>query len=84
MNRKTRKSNKPYNDLALPDMVDHKVLTQEDGTKIKQIVSSRIKQLDELLEEQLVSILFGDKELNLPREKQENIILFAKQIYFQG
>ena len=81
MKRTTKKN---YKSLTPVSLVNKEALTQEDKTKIKQIVGSRIKYLDELLEEQFESILLEDKELKLPREKYDDIILFAKQIYFQG
>ena len=47
-------------------------------------VFTRIKYLDNVLEEQIESILFGNNELKLTSEKHMESILFAKQIYFQG
>jgi hypothetical protein len=84
MTRKISKSQKPDKNSILLDLADYKELSQEEKTKIKQFVSPHIADLDELLEKRLVSILFRDNGLKLPREKRAEIILHAKQVYFQG
>ena len=45
------------------DLIDENALTQEDKADIKQAISARIKYLDNVLEEQIESILFGNNEL---------------------
>jgi hypothetical protein len=84
MNGKTRKIQKPRQKFALANLVSKSTLTQEDKTKIKQTITSRVNYLDELLEEQIETILFGDGDLKLAHEKRKESILLAKQIYFQG
>ena len=84
MNRKTVKSQKSHKGIGLSGLVAKKALTEEDKAIIKQVISHRIKYFDELLEEQIESILFGNKELKLSHETIKESVLFAKQIYFQG
>lgn len=84
MNPKMVKLQKSHKSPRLTDLVGKKALTEEDKAAIKQAISHRIKYFDELLEEQIASVLFGGKGLKLSRDKLEESILFAKQIYFQG
>lgn len=81
MKRKTKKNYKGYMSTVFSNS---ETITQEEKNEIKEIISSNVKHLDDLLEEHLVSILFRDKKLDLPDKKQKNIITVAKQIYFQG
>lgn len=60
-------------------------LTKIEKAIIEHSIRNKINYLDGLLEENIKSILLEHKNLKLnKKEKRENAILLAKEVYYRG